>query len=115
MELLELEVVARSGWRVVTASGQLDVATAPRMRELLQAQQYEPGRRLVIDLAGLEFLDSFGLGVLVGGLRRARAGGGRLVLAATPARIAHVLAITGLDTVFELSASVAAVVEVEDG
>ncbi len=115
MQLLELEVAERSGWQVVTASGQLDVATAPRMRELLQQQQYEPARRLVVDLSGLEFLDSFGLGVLVGGLRRARAGGGRLVLAGASARIHHVLEVTGLDAVFELATSVAAVVAVDDG
>ena len=110
MELLEIAVTERSGWSVVTASGQLDVATAPRLRETLQAQQHAPTRRLVLDLSGIEFLDSFGLGVLVGGLRRARSGGGALVLVGVRPRIAQVLAVTGLDAVFDIAVGVEEVV-----
>jgi len=54
----------------------------------------------VLDLSGLEFLDSMGLGVLVGALKRARSHDGQLVLAAVPERIAQLLQLVGLDEVF---------------
>lgn len=110
MQLLDVSITDRSGWSVLTARGQLDVATAPQLRQVLQEQQYEPGRRLIVEMSGVEFLDSFGLGVLVGGLRRARSGGGALTLVGASPRIAHVLEVTGLDEVFELAATVDEVV-----
>ena len=110
MQLLDVAVAEQGGWRVVTARGQVDVATAPQLRQVLQEQQYEPARRLVLELSGVEFLDSFGLGVLVGGLRRARTSGGRLVLAGASSRITRVLEVTGLDGVFELADTVTEVV-----
>ena len=80
MQLLDIDVEERAGWTVIAVSGQLDVATAPEMRQVLKEAQYDDQQHLIVDLAGLEFLDSFGLGVLVGGLRRARMHGGRFVL-----------------------------------
>ena len=99
MELLsvrrrELE----DGW-VVELDGQLDVATAPRLRQVLQEVQKGRPRRVVVDLTRLGLVDSFGLGVLLGGIRRARAAGGALVLAAPPPRVAEVLATAGLDAI----------------
>ena len=111
MQLLDVSVTDRPGWTVVTARGQLDVATAPQLRQTLLEQQYGSGRRVALDLSGVEFLDSFGLGVLVGGLRRARSAGGALVLVGASPRITHVLEVTGLDGVFELAASVDEVVD----
>jgi len=109
VRLLDIDVEERAGWTVIAVTGQLDVATAPELRQVLKEAQYDDHQHLIVDLAGLEFLDSFGLGVLVGGLRRARMRGGRFVLAGPSARIREVLQITELDRTFQLTADVAAV------
>ena len=61
--------------------------------------------RLVVDLEGVEFMDSTGLGVLVSCLKRAKEHGGDLSLVCTSPQILRVLSITGLDKVFEVRAS----------
>jgi anti-sigma B factor antagonist len=63
-------------------------------------------RQIVVDLEGVDFLDSTGLGVLVGGLKRLRSHGGDLSLVCTQARILKVFEITGLTTVFAISPTV---------
>ncbi|MGM0618688.1 MAG: STAS domain-containing protein [Actinomycetota bacterium] len=114
MQLLDVRIDERDAWTVVTLTGQLDVATAPGFRQSLQEAQYGGAQRVAVDLSGVEFLDSFGLGVLVGGLRRARLHGGRLVLAAANDRIRAVLEVTSLDTAFELAGDVEVVVAASD-
>jgi len=111
VRLLDVRIDERDEWTVVTLSGQLDVATAPDLRQALQEAQYAGAHRVVLDLADLQFLDSFGLGVLVGGLRRARLHGGRLVLAAANDRIRQILEVTGLDHTFQLADDVAEVAD----
>lgn len=109
MDLLQAETREDRGWTVVTARGQLDVATAPRFRQVLVEAQYGGSTRLVVDLDGVEFVDSFGLGVLIGALRRARTHDGELVLACSRERILHVLEVTRLTEVVDVVADVAAV------
>jgi anti-sigma B factor antagonist len=88
---------------VVAVRGDLDVEGAPELRrELISAIEEEPGRRLVVDLEGVEFIDSAGLGILVGGRRRARTGDGELVLVATGLAVLRVLELTGLTRAFEI-------------
>ncbi len=111
MRLLDVRIDEHDEWTVVVLSGQLDVATAPDLRQALQEAQYAGAHRVVVDLADLQFLDSFGLGVLVGGLRRARLHGGRLVLAAANDRIRRILEVTGLDRTFQLTEDVAEVLD----
>ncbi len=83
---------------VLALVGALDVATAPGFRQTLQEVQYGGGRSVVLDLRELEFLDSFGLGVIVGGLRRARTHGGSLTVEVPDgSRVRHVFEVTGLD------------------
>jgi anti-sigma B factor antagonist len=110
---LEIADTDAAGWTVVRASGEIDVATAPTMRERL-AQIYEEGTtRLVVDLEDVAFLDSTGLGVLVGALRRAREAGGDVRLVCTNHRIVKVFEATGLHEVFTIGATVDAVVAPE--
>ena len=111
MRLLDVRIDERDEWTVVTLAGQLDVATAPDLRQALQEAQYAGAHRVVVDLAELQFLDSLGLGVLVGGLRRARLHGGRLVLAGANDRIRQILEVTGLDRTFQLAGDVAEVAD----
>lgn len=106
MELLRTDVDERAGWTVVTPRGQLDVATAPTFRQHLVEAQLDPAHRVLVDLDGVEFLDSIGLGVLVGGLKRARSHDGAFLLRCTRPRLLTLLSLTGLDAVFEVVADV---------
>lgn len=84
------------GLIVVEVPGDLDLYSAPLLHTVL-TDQYRVGQCLVIiDMSGLGFMDSSGLGVLIGGLKRARAAGGGLVLAAAPEKVLRVLRITGV-------------------
>jgi anti-sigma B factor antagonist len=99
---------------VVSVGGEIDVYTAPKLREQI-VQLVEDGRyHLVIDMEDVEFLDSTGLGVLVGGLKRVRAHDGSLRLVCTQERILKIFRITGLTKVFPIHDTVAAAVEATD-
>ena len=92
---------------VLAVKGEVDVYSAPRLREKLVELVSQGHRQIVADLEGVDFLDSTGLGVLVGGLKRLRSHDGDLSLVCTQPRILKVFEITGLTTVFRISSSVA--------
>ncbi|MGL5825747.1 MAG: STAS domain-containing protein [Nocardioides sp.] len=85
---------------VVEVSGEIDVYTAPKLRDKLAELVANGNYHLVIDLAGVEFLDSTGLGVLVGGLKKVRAQDGSLSLVCTHDRLLKIFQMTGLAKVF---------------
>lgn len=87
---------------MVQVRGDVDVASAPAMREAIDALIVAGHRRLVLDLTEVSFIDSTGLGVVVGRLKGLRREGGRLVIAAAHERVLRVLTITGLDAVIEV-------------
>lgn len=103
---LGLERSDRDGWAVLAVTGEVDVATAPRLREQLIDLVNEGHHRIVVDLEKVEFLDSTGLGVLVGALKRVRTHDGELALVCTESRILKVFEITGLTKVFPMHRSV---------
>ena len=86
--------------------GEIDVYTAPRLRELLIELVNIGHYQLVVNMEKVEFLDSTGLGVLVGGLKRVRAHDGSLDLVCTQERILKIFRITGLTKVFGIHDSV---------
>ena len=86
---------------LVVLRGDLDLATAPELRECL-VKVIDEGARVVVDLEAVGFLDSAGLGILVGGLKRARTHGGELELVCTSKEVLKPLEITGLDRVFTI-------------
>ena len=91
---------------VVEVGGEIDVYTAPKLREQLVELVNEGHYHLIVDMEGVDFLDSTGLGVLVGGLKRLRSHNGDLALVCTQARILKVFEITGLTSVFSISPTV---------
>jgi anti-sigma B factor antagonist len=97
---LKLGHYAKDGIEVIDVQGEIDIYTAPRLRELLIALVSRGGYQLVVNLDKVGFLDSTGLGVLVGGLRRVRAHDGSLDLVCTQHRILNIFRITGLTEVF---------------
>jgi anti-sigma B factor antagonist len=102
---LTLATREADGKTVVTVGGEIDVYTAPKLRdkitELVAAGVYD----IVIDMGGVEFLDSTGLGVLVGGLKKVRAHDGTLQLVCSQDRLLKIFRITGLAKVFVIHES----------
>lgn len=90
---------------VVTVGGEVDLATAPALDDELVAILEGGSTRLVVDLSGVDFLDSSGLGVLVKALKRTREKDGTLDLVVTSERILKVFRITGLDAVIPIHAT----------
>ncbi len=96
---------------VLEVGGEVDVYTAPRLRERLVELVDAGARNVVVDLGRVEFLDSTGLGVLVGALKRLRAVNGTLGLVCAHERLLKIFRITALDRVFALYDTVEAATE----
>jgi anti-sigma B factor antagonist len=104
---LGLEVdESRAPYTVLSVKGEIDVYSAPRLRERLVELVSQGHRQIVVDLEGVDFLDSTGLGVLVGGLKRLRSHDGELSIVCSQSRILKVFEITGLTSVFRMAATV---------
>jgi anti-sigma B factor antagonist len=101
---VEVTVTSRtSGARtVVQVTGEIDVYTAPLLREELASLIDAEHRELVVDLTGVGFMDSTGLGVLVGALKKVRTLGGDLQLVISSEKVLKVFRITALTQVFTI-------------
>jgi anti-sigma B factor antagonist len=93
---LDLSARTSGGITVAELAGELDIASAPALREELLSLLRRGSSRLVIDLSGVSFCDASGLAVLVSTGRRARLLGGFLRLAAVSPQVSEVLQMTGL-------------------
>jgi anti-sigma B factor antagonist len=107
---LKLDHHTKDGIEIVDVEGEIDVYTAPRLRELLIELVNNGFYQLVVNMEKVEFLDSTGLGVLVGGLKRVRAHDGSLDLVCTQERILKIFRITGLTKVFGIHDTVDAAI-----
>ena len=96
------------GRTVVAVGGEVDVYTAPKLRDKITELVSSGQHYLVIDLEKVDFLDSTGLGVLVGGLKKVRAQEGTMTLVCSQDRLLKIFRITGLAKVFTIHDSEAA-------
>jgi anti-sigma B factor antagonist len=99
---LELTVSEHDGETLVRAAGELDVNTAPELREQLARLIAEDTRRIVVDLSDVSFVDSTALSVLVSALKRLRQADGDLELASPNPSVRRVFEITGLTRLFTI-------------
>jgi anti-sigma B factor antagonist len=97
---IDLKSEEGGGALFFTLRGSLDLATAPTVRAALTEAIEKGSNDLVVDLTRLEFLDSTGLGVLIGAHRRATENGGSMRLIVSDGPISRLLNITGLVGVF---------------
>lgn len=97
----------QAGRTIVAATGEVDVYTAPVLDEALSAAIAGGATSVVVDLSGVDFLDSTGLSVLVKALKRVRDADGALDVVVTAERVSKVFRITGLDQVIPVHASLA--------
>ena len=99
---------------ILDVSGEVDIYTAPQLRGQLIDLVSSGHRNLIVDMEGVGFLDSTGLGVLVGALKRVRTHDGSLRLVCTQERTLKIFRITGLTKVFPIHSSVREAIEASD-
>lgn len=99
MELLRISIDHEPGRTVCRLAGDLDAENAARLRAVL-SEQLDEGSDAVVDLSALGFIDSSGLGVLVGALKRFQSAGRDLHLRAPTTALQRVLDMTGLASAF---------------
>ena len=93
------------GHTLVAVGGEIDVYTAPKLRDQISELVGAGHTSLIIDMEKVDFLDSTGLGVLVGGLKKVRAQDGTMSLICSQDRLLKIFQITGLAKVFTIHAS----------
>lgn len=93
-------------WLALELAGEFDLSGAPAFREAVQAAHRDDMVGLVVDLSEVSFMDSSGLGALLGCYRRMQAEGRSFALAAPSHRLQEVLGLSGLDRTIEVFPSV---------
>lgn len=106
---LELDCTAQGATLVVTVRGELDLVTAETFRQQVDAAlDRTRARSLHLHLARVTFMDSSGLGAILGRYRRLRQSGGRMVLISPSPAIRPVVELAGLHKLMEIHESEAA-------
>ncbi|MCW2785106.1 MAG: anti-anti-sigma factor [Marmoricola sp.] len=105
---LSLDTRHQGDRTIVAVGGEIDVYTAPKLRDKITELVNAGHHDLLIDMENVEFLDSTGLGVLVGGLKKIRAQDGSMVLICSQDRLLKIFRITGLAKVFTIHPTEAA-------
>jgi anti-sigma B factor antagonist len=102
---LDIKVNTRQlgeGVYAVEVQGEIDVYTSPRVKETINELIEGSHYNFVINLEGVRYIDSTGLGVLIGALKKVREHNGRIVLICTNPQIKKIFNITGLIKIFEI-------------
>ena len=107
--MLEIHVDERDRYSVCRPVGELDAFTVGQFREALS--ELTGVQALLIDLGGVPFLDSAGLGALIGGVRRAREAGGDVAVYGARPAVARLLHTTGFDRIVTVTDTVAEAAE----
>jgi len=114
MQEFHVETIGPSGdCAVLQVNGEVDVYTAPILRERIRDLAAKGVVHVIADLTRVDFLDSTGLGVLVGGLKRLREHDGSLTPVISSTRLLHILQITGLTRVLPPQPSVRAAIDAD--
>jgi len=100
---------------VLSLAGEVDVANAGQVRDAALTLMSGGTKHLVVDLNATEYMDSTGLGTLVGLLKRMKESGGDVVIAVARPRVRRLFEITGLTQVFRIYDDVAAALKEERG
>lgn len=102
--MLDIRVEEAGDYVVCRPIGELDAYTVSQFRESLAELAASP--RLLIDLSEVPFMDSAGLGALIGGIRRAREAGGDVAVACSRPTLTRLLHTTGFDRIVPVTATV---------
>ncbi len=96
---MNITVSTTDHYAVVAVEGRLTATGAPRLRQAVDDAVAAGRPHVVVDMAATEFIDSSGIGALIGGLKSARLADGDLRIAAVPDSVRRVLKLTNLDRV----------------
>ena len=107
---LQIDVEHREGYAILSPQGEIDFATGPQLKDAITETLVGGDVNLIIDLLAVDFIESTGLGALIGGRRRAYALKGSLSLVCTEQQMLKIFRITGLDKVFTIHDTVDAAV-----
>lgn len=102
---MQINVRNENNVPVVDLTGEVDAYTSARFREAIIELIESGAASLVINMERVEYIDSSGLGALVGGLKRASEREGKIVIVCSNPQIRKVFEITGLEKVFHLFTS----------
>ena len=109
--LVDVQVHHEGGWTIVAVVGELDLTVAPRIRHAV-VEALGPGRavaeapQVVLDLGGVHFVDSSGLGIVLGVLRRVRQAGGALRVVVVEPQVVGLFELLELDRILDRRPSV---------
>ncbi|MFJ5693822.1 STAS domain-containing protein [Arthrobacter sp. NPDC093125] len=96
---MELSYEVKDSYAEIKAEGRLNMVSAPKLREFVADVVSSGSNRIVVNLGGTAFMDSSGLGALIGCLKAARQAGGDLRIAAVQPQVKMVLELTSMDRV----------------
>ena len=99
---LQIDVERREGYAILSPQGEIDFATGPQLKDAITETMAGGDVNLIIDLLAVDFIESTGLGALIGGRRRAYSLKGSLSLVCTEQQMLKIFRITGLDKVFTI-------------
>jgi len=99
---LQVDTQRRDGYTVLQPQGEIDFATGPQLKDAITECLVAGDVNLVVDLLKVDFIESTGLGALIGGRRRAHGLKGSLTLVCTEDQMLKIFRITGLDKVFAI-------------
>lgn len=102
--MLDIQVERSTDYTVCRPVGELDAYTVGEFRDALADLAVE--KRLLIDLSDVPFMDSAGLGALIGGIRRAREAGGGVAVACSRPTLTRLLHTTGFDRIVPVTETV---------
>jgi len=100
---------------VLAVGGEVDIFTAPEIRRAAISAIDDGAIHIVLDLTATSFLDSTGLGMIIGLSKRVRPAGGDIVIVNVDEGIARTFEITGLDEIFRICATRAEALDAELG
>ena len=103
---LSIQVEPRGEAVVLSAVGDVDLAQSPELRESIKQALDSNPKKLVVDLGGVNYMDSSGVATLVEALKRAKSGGASLVICSLAPAVLSIFEIARLDQVFNLAGSV---------
>lgn len=107
--MLHIELDKRDDYTICRPVGELDAYTVGQFREALGELASEP--KLLIDMSEVPFVDSAGLGALIGGIRRAREAGGDVAVCCNRPTLVRLLHTTGFDRIVTVTDTVAEAAE----
>ncbi len=97
--LLRVDSTSEADTATITAAGEVDLATVNTLRSAITQAMHQGATHIALDLDRVSYIDSSGLGTLIGAHKRLASSGGTLTVRCSQPRVLRLLAITGLDRV----------------